>query len=99
MTGTNDARGYHYEHAGHNCSHAYLLPAVLQALGGLAWRGERRVFDLGCGNGSVARTLTDRGYRVTGVDPSSLGIEQAKKAHPDLDLHLGSAYDDLAGRF
>jgi 2-polyprenyl-6-hydroxyphenyl methylase/3-demethylubiquinone-9 3-methyltransferase len=99
MAESTQARGYHYVDAGHNCSHAYLLPAVIRALGRLSWRGEKRVFDLGCGNGSVARTLTDRGYRVTGVDPSALGIEQANQANPDLDLHLGSAYDDLAERF
>ncbi len=33
------------------------------------------------------------------MDPSEDGIRLARQAHPDLQFHLGSAYDDLAGRF
>jgi 2-polyprenyl-6-hydroxyphenyl methylase/3-demethylubiquinone-9 3-methyltransferase len=61
-----------------------------------------RIFDLGCGNGSVASVLATDGWDVTGVDPSLEGIAEANKAFPNLRLFLGSAYDDLAktyGRF
>lgn len=57
------------------------------------------LFELGCGNGSVAMKLTGRGWDVTGVDPSTEGIIQAHKIYPDLKLQMGSAYDDLAGRY
>jgi 2-polyprenyl-6-hydroxyphenyl methylase/3-demethylubiquinone-9 3-methyltransferase len=59
----------------------------------------RRVFDLGCGNGSTAASLSEQGYIMSGVDPSTTGIEQAQASFPTLDLHAGSAYDDLAARF
>jgi 2-polyprenyl-6-hydroxyphenyl methylase/3-demethylubiquinone-9 3-methyltransferase len=96
--------GYLYADATHTDAHRYLLPAVRRLLADLAWPAGRpkRVFDLGCGNGSTAANLTAHGYEVTGVDPSDQGIEQAKIAFPDLRLYPGSAYDDLAavhGRF
>ncbi len=92
--------GYHYDHAGLNCSHSYLLPTVFRLLDSLNLpAGERHLFELGCGNGAVADELTRRGWDVTGVDPSVEGIAQAQRAHPDLKLYSGSAYDDLAARY
>lgn len=58
------------------------------------------VFELGCGNGSVARTLAAEGYTVTGVDPSESGIAIASRhAHERLRFEVGSTTDDLASRF
>ncbi len=101
---TDEISGYTYDDHTLNHSHTYLLPAVSSILERLrpAAHVESRVFELGCGNGSVAQYLTDRGWRVLGVDPSEQGIAQARRANPELELHLGSAYDDLAatyGRF
>lgn len=95
-----DLSGYRYAHAELNRSHDYLLPAVFRRLDGLNLpEGQRRLFELGCGNGSVAHALTRRGWDVTGVDPSLEGIAQAQRAHPDLKLSAGSAYDDLAAQY
>lgn len=94
-----------YSHPGANLNHShdYLLPALEQVIGSSAPPGaDRRIFDLGCGNGSVAGWLTKRGFDVTGVDPSGEGIEHANRCYPGLKLYEGSAYDDLAavyGRF
>ncbi|HLS54427.1 MAG TPA: class I SAM-dependent methyltransferase [Zeimonas sp.] len=63
------------------------------------YRGGRRVFDLGCGNGSVANELAKLGWDVTGVDPSTEGIARAKEQYPHLNLHEGSAYEDLAALY
>ena len=96
-----DAGGYRYDSAGLNCSHGYLLPALLEIL-----RRESatlpkpvRVFDLGCGNGAVAHAVAGCGYQVRGVDPSGEGIAQARRAYPDLVLEAGSAYDCLTEKF
>jgi 2-polyprenyl-6-hydroxyphenyl methylase/3-demethylubiquinone-9 3-methyltransferase len=92
--------GYRYSHAGLSTSHDVLLPAVLRNLEALPLEDcGRRLFELGCGNGSVANALTHRGWDVTGVDPSVEGIAQARAAYPDLKLANGSAYDDLADQF
>lgn len=92
-----EARGYRWDSAAHNASHTYLLPALFEILDGV--RGPRRCFDLGCGNGSVARAVSARGWRVSGVDPSDEGIARAKEAYPELDLHQAEASPVLAERF
>lgn len=94
-----DISGYKWGHASLSCAHDYLLPALLRELHLLK---PRRVFDLGCGNGSVANVLERQGIDVIGVDPSEEGIAIARSTYPDLKLYKGSAYDDLAalyGRF
>lgn len=97
---TADLSGYRYADSELNHSHDYLLPAVLRLLDGLNLPANQcHLFELGCGNGSVAHELAQRGWDVTGVDPSVEGIAQANHAHPDLKLHTGSAYDDLAARY
>jgi 2-polyprenyl-6-hydroxyphenyl methylase/3-demethylubiquinone-9 3-methyltransferase len=81
-------------------ANAYLMPAVRAALDRVDWHGgPRRVFDLGCGNGATAAELTRDGYELVGVDPSESGLRIARKAYPHLQLHPGSAYDDLAGKY
>ena len=92
--------GYRYDGSALGHAHDYLLPSVFRTLDALNRpAGECRLFELGCGNGSVAKVLTQRGWDVTGVDPSTEGIAQARAAYPGLRLSNGSAYDDLAGQF
>ncbi|OWY07396.1 hypothetical protein B6V74_18465 [Thioclava sp. F42-5] len=93
--------GYRYDDANLNPSHGYLLPALVKELDRLAPadHARRRVFDLGCGNGSIGTEMAKRGWKVTGVDPSSEGIAQARERHLELQLEVGSAYDDLAAKF
>ena len=96
--------GYRYDNADLGHAHDYLLPSVLRVLDRLdnaksGAANDRRLFELGCGNGSVARVLMARGWDVTGVDPSEEGIAQARGADPALKLATGSAYDDLTGQY
>lgn len=89
-----------YSDASASPAHSYLLPTVLAELETLDFAEDSpRVFDLGCGNGSTAMLLGKKGYDVTGVDPSEEGIKQAKQNYPELDLHVGSAYDNLVEQF
>lgn len=100
ITGT-DISGYRYADSGANHSHKYLLQptfATLDSFFGNNGR-KRRVFDLGCGNGSVAALLSENGYDVAGVDLSEEGIAQASVTYPNLRLETGSAYENLAQRF
>src|SRR3954467_14172343 len=88
--------GYQFESDGSDPSHNYLLPAVQRIL---ATHEGRRVFELGCGNGWVAAQLAASGYEVVGVDPSTDGLARARRSFPRLELHAGSCYEDLAGRY
>ncbi len=90
---------YPYATSGLGAHHEYLLPGVEAALREQGVRPGARVFDLGCGNGAVAGHLARLGYEMSGVDPSEEGIQQARSTYPDLDLRMGSAYDDLTGEF
>ena len=100
MDKMEDIAEYKWQNADTNCSHEYLLPTVFDIINTLGLKGSnRQIFDLGCGNGSVAACLSERDYDVTGVDPSSEGIEQARRAYPHLKLFQGSAYDDLATEY
>lgn len=99
---TNDEiSGYRWNDGQLTGSHNYLLPTVMAEMGQLktALSGRGRVFELGCGNGSVANVFTQAGWEVIGVDPSSEGISQANATFPELKLVLGSAYDDLAAKY
>ena len=94
--------GYRYTSSDHSHAHAYLMPTVeaelsikKKALGSQP----ARLFDLGCGNGSVAAQIAGGGWSVTGIDPSVEGIAQARKTFPELRLEQGSAYDDLAAKY
>jgi 2-polyprenyl-6-hydroxyphenyl methylase/3-demethylubiquinone-9 3-methyltransferase len=96
----SEVDGYHWTDAQLTCAHDYLLPALMAEMA-MFKPGflERRLFDLGCGNGSVANVLARQGWDVTGVDPSSEGIAQANAFYPGLKLEKGSAYDELAAKY
>ena len=92
--------GYRYSGGQLNHSHNYLLPSIMNLLEGLQLSKEqRRLFELGCGNGSVANYLAENAWEVAGVDPSTEGIAYANLNYPHLRLLQGSASDDLAGQF
>lgn len=102
MSEQANIEGYRYDDSECGHMHHVLLPALLKELSLCAGSADKRVFDLGCGNGSVAAAVAKAGYDVTGCDPSVTGIETAKRAWPELKLAAGSGYDDLAssyGRF
>jgi 2-polyprenyl-3-methyl-5-hydroxy-6-metoxy-1,4-benzoquinol methylase len=89
---------YIYRDAEFSHAHAYLLPRLTHIVGehfGANPTTPRRMFDLGCGNGSVANHFASLGYDMAGVDPSTEGIAHAGQAFPHLNVRCGSAYDDL----
>jgi 2-polyprenyl-3-methyl-5-hydroxy-6-metoxy-1,4-benzoquinol methylase len=90
-----DISGYKWSNANLNNAHNFLLPALTKELNFLSINKNSLIFELGCGNGSVANFLTNLGYNITGVDPSIEGINFANKYYPHLKLFNGSAYDNL----
>ncbi|WP_102225675.1 class I SAM-dependent methyltransferase [Acidimangrovimonas sediminis] len=51
----------------------------------------REVLDVGCGRGALLRSLSRRGFVVTGLDPQPEAIGAARAAAPDARLAEGSA--------
>jgi 2-polyprenyl-3-methyl-5-hydroxy-6-metoxy-1,4-benzoquinol methylase len=86
---------YLYDSDHRLCSHDYLLAKVDPIVA--AGRPER-IFDLGCGNGSIANRLSNYAP-VTGVDISESGVQFANRSFPHLKIEVGSAYDDLAAKY
>ncbi|WP_431277636.1 class I SAM-dependent methyltransferase [Leifsonia poae] len=65
---------------------AYPAEAVSWLLEGVTGR----VLDLGAGTGKLTRSLVERGYEVSAVDPSSSMLRVLQDALPGVDAHLGS---------
>lgn len=57
-----------------------------------------RVLDAGCGDGSVAAWLAQRGYGAIGVDIASAAVERARAAFGDGSGRLDFAQTDLCER-
>ena len=66
---------------------AAILDAILM-------RAPKRVLDVGCGEGWLARALSARGVEVVGIDGSAALIDAARAAGPGDFRHI--SYDQLA---
>jgi len=60
---------------------------------------DKRIFEVGCGNGATAGMLYKHGFNITAIDPSESGIKLAKSGFPHVNFVEGSAYDDLANKY
>ena len=89
---------YVYDNAEATFTAAYLLPTVQRLLAKLV-PPPTRIFELGCGNGAIARHLAGLGYDVSGVDPSLSGMRFGGQPATGVHLANGSIEDDLAARF
>lgn len=90
--GWTDAQG--------EASHAYIGRAVCRALRHAADDAGRplaslRMFDAGCGNGALLRTLAPLVRERAGCDASEAGIAIARRSNPDARIERLSVYDDL----
>ncbi|QIN81877.1 methyltransferase domain-containing protein [Rubrobacter tropicus] len=51
----------------------------------------KRLLDIGCGSGALARLLSDRGAHVGGVDPNAQALALAREAVPGGTFHVAGA--------
>lgn len=51
----------------------------------------KRLLDIGCGAGALARSLSERGADVVGLDPSAEALALARKAVPAATFYLAGA--------
>ena len=70
---------------------AYLLPVIRSLVGNIK---DKRVLDVGCGNGFLANWLATQGAsHVVGVDLSESGIAAARAAYPKVRFEIMAADD------
>jgi SAM-dependent methyltransferase len=65
-------------------SGAATLDRTLQPFG-LAFRGDERVVEIGCGTGRITRAIADRAAAVVGLDVSDEMIKRAREGLSDVD--------------
>lgn len=86
---------YGYSSSDHSHTHDYLLDPVLENLRKI---NPKRIFEVGCGNGSLTHKVSEE-FAIIGIDSSQSGIRQAKIHFPSLEVFVGSAYDDLSAEY
>jgi 2-polyprenyl-6-hydroxyphenyl methylase/3-demethylubiquinone-9 3-methyltransferase len=99
------AADYRWRDAAATDTHSYVEPVVLKTLRELPVAPERagrplRVFDAGCGNGTLLKSLRQAGHQVAGCDASESGVAIAQQSlGGGIQIELRSVYDDLASTF
>jgi 2-polyprenyl-3-methyl-5-hydroxy-6-metoxy-1,4-benzoquinol methylase len=87
---------YAYHAATQGWAHGYLLDPVLHEVNRIR---PARVFEIGAGNGFVASRIAAMGVEVVAIEPSHSGVEIARQNFPTVQMHVGSAYDDLSSQY
>ena len=72
-------KDYGYNTENWNHVHAYILGPLLKLL---SEKKDRKILDLGCGNGWLMNHLIELGYDAYGTDASQSGIDIAKRKNP-----------------
>ena len=95
---TEQKSEYTYRDSDASHHHAYLIKPLLalihKAIANIPPPdNNRRILDLGCGNGSLSHMLSQQGFEVVGIEESASGIELASQSYPDCKFLQGSIYN------
>jgi len=90
----NTACGCLYKDDGQLCSTVYLLPVVRPIISKMTPGSV--LLDVGCGNGSFLSQFRDLGLSLHGIEMSSSGIMEARKAYPGIEITMGDLTTDLS---
>ena len=71
---------YNFNNELAECSHSYLTLPLFKLLNK---NTNKKILDVGCGNGYLVRLLIEKGYDAYGIDASVSGINIAKKFYSD----------------
>lgn len=76
----SEYKDYGYNSSGPIDAHKYIYPTIKSMLDKNV---NRKILDVGCGNGYIARELIKLGYDVYGIDASTEGIAIAKSSYDE----------------
>lgn len=95
MMTTPSKHEYFYSNSDNQHHHAYITTPLLDFLQQYspAKNCKPRVLDLGCGNGSLSQAIARQGYDVTGIEPSTSGIQLAQTQYPMCKFIEASIYN------
>jgi 2-polyprenyl-3-methyl-5-hydroxy-6-metoxy-1,4-benzoquinol methylase len=86
---------YQYTDSNPTYSHGYLWPTVSKIVADNIPSDDKRIFEIGCGNGANAKLLSKMGFAVTGIDTSVSGVDMARKGCAEGVFDVASVYDAL----
>jgi 2-polyprenyl-6-hydroxyphenyl methylase/3-demethylubiquinone-9 3-methyltransferase len=89
---------YEYESSRPSHTSLYLWPAIRKLINE-SDLPDKRVFDIGCGNGATANILHSMGFTVAGIDPSVTGVQFARTNCPNQRFEVAGIDADLAAMF
>ena len=92
--GRQELQEYTYSNSELGCASCYILPSISRIIATLA--AKSIVVDLGCGNGSVLGRFRDHGIQLYGLDVSHSGIDEARKAYPEITFDVADLTSDLS---
>ena len=64
--------------------HLLMSCSIVSQLG-----SQRRIFEIGAGNGALTNALAAKGHEVIGIDYSTSGVENANRSFPNLRIERG----------
>ena len=88
----SEYKDYGYNDSKHTHAHAYILDRLTNMLDK---NRNQTILDLGCGNGSLANVLLQKGFNVYGTDASDKGIVIANSINPGRFAIQDLSSDDL----
>ncbi len=81
--GSNEYKDYTYFSPDTPSSAEFIYPRILSIAQEVFPSGrDKRMLDIGCGNGHLVGEFLKRGYKGVGVDPSESGIRNAQTKYP-----------------
>lgn len=88
----SEYKDYGYTHAEPDHVHGYIQDNLLSFLNR---DKNKNILDLGCGNGSLANILLQKGFNIYGTDASAEGISIANQSNPGRFALQDLSSDDL----
>jgi 2-polyprenyl-3-methyl-5-hydroxy-6-metoxy-1,4-benzoquinol methylase len=76
----SEYKDFGFNHAGASHAHQYLDEPILSLLD---LKKNKKIIDLGCGNGALVKLLVEKGFDAYGTDASKKGIAIASQTMPE----------------